>query len=510
MRVLSKWNRRRFLQAAGIGASASALLPFIPTLGASAGGAPARRIVLFTAPLGSRLDEWRRNGAGDAFVHNGALPAWLDSRILAPLDGLQPHLAILDGLDIEVAQTAGRKDGNYYTTGEHEANPSIWTGSTAVALGEVEPSETGVVVTDLGCSQPSLDQILASRMRTGGGPSASYQLAAFEPFPGDENGTTYAASFGEPVDGISRPMFPQADPREAFRTMFADAGMVEPDDRSFERRRSVLSLVEGEMARLRAELPREDRERLEQHHQSIRDLEARLASGGVACERPAEPEVQDWSWRRLHVRENAQTMFQLIRLAFECDLTRCVSFLGGVEIDGGNPRGWDHSLEERYTEEDYGGMHQLSHEQNDDPRLRDAIVAFARAQVACFGDLVRELQSGAGTFDDTLVVWGSCMSDSDIHSTRNPMFMIAAGERTPIATNRYHKWGEYADPTSELWWQYQGGVPHNRLLTTLASAMGHPDIATVGDATVPEYSWPSGFTGRNRDVDHRVLPELLR
>ena len=66
--ITSRWTRRRFLQAAGLSTSAAALLPFVPTLRASAQdvGSP-KRLVLITSTNGTNLALWRNNGTGAAF-----------------------------------------------------------------------------------------------------------------------------------------------------------------------------------------------------------------------------------------------------------------------------------------------------------------------------------------------------------------------------------------------------------------------------------------------------------
>ena len=90
MPIITKpWTRRRFLQAAGLSSTAAALLPFVPSLRASAQevGTP-KRLVLFTSTNGTNLALWRDNGAGAAFrtqVGTAAIPA-LRGTILSPLD----------------------------------------------------------------------------------------------------------------------------------------------------------------------------------------------------------------------------------------------------------------------------------------------------------------------------------------------------------------------------------------------------------------------------------------
>lgn len=480
MRPLSRWNRRRFLQAAGIGASAAALAPFVPISSATAGGAAPRRLVLFTLPMGSVFTEWRRNGAGTAFATGTALPP-LRGRVLAPLDGLQSRLAIVDGLDIEAAylpvETRPR-----YLTGGHHAMPCVWTGRMPVPTAPVPPPGPGDAATDtyqLGSAGPSIDRVYHEHQLAGARHLSAYQLGCWAPLAPSHYDARACSSYDTPSSGdLATPLFPVWNPRTVFDAMFSAVGTGGGSDRRMRERQSVLSVVRGEMSRLRAELPAEDRDRLDRHHQSIVDLEARLGGSGPTCAAPEPPRSYSDRDTRADPREVARIMHRMVRLAFECDLARSVSFMCGTEVHLGNPRAWDPSLPVGSTPST--SLHAISHEQHVASN-RDVMLAYNRSMVESLGELARELQSGNNSLSDTLIVAGGPMSDSDVHVSRNPMFMLIAGENIGVVTNRYFRFGSWRSSDGD---RANGGIPHNRLLTTVAQALGMSSVTSFGDPRI--------------------------
>jgi hypothetical protein len=238
------------------------------------------------------------------------------------------------------------------------------------------------------------------------------------------------------------------------------------------------------MDRLRSQLPVEDRLRLEQHHDSVRRLERSLASG-ASCTPPARPADRGLDATHADPRGNARTLFELVRLAFECDLVRSVSFMCGVELQSGDPYVWD---PDSIPRSEGVNMHETNHNQYYDSAAWEAMTAYNRSIVACFGDFVRELQRGTNSFADTVLVYGGPMSNSQFHFNRSCPFLLASGENVRLAKNVYRRYGSWT------WDQaYAGGISQTHVLTTAAQAVGLVDLEHFGDPR----------------VDSSVLGELL-
>jgi hypothetical protein len=460
------WTRRRFLRAAGIGASFGAMAPFVPSLLAEAqevGGAP-KRLLLFTHANGSLVDRWRSNGGGTAFTSGGALPA-LQGPILAPLDRHRDRLILLDGLDIRSATLDPIDDaGGTAMLAGHSGRTALWTGSRMIRNRDMPNEEH----TRFYANAASIDHLIGAdagtRFRT-------LTLGTTSWLGRDSYSAWSFRGPSDPEVGID-------DPRVAFDLLFsATVGTPSVANARRAERRSVLSVVRGELGRLRTELPTVDRARLDQHVESIADLERRvLASGtGVTCTAPARPDAtsdNDQIWR-------LRLQAEIATVALACDLTRVVTLALGKE--GGTPSWLPDGVD----------THLASHESwgasGDAQRAALDIVTRQNRDVATeVATMLDRFTAGGETslLHDSIVVWGTPMGWGGPHTNYNAPFVVASA-RSDIRTGFYHRWGWYElgvdNGTTPDYWRSQGGLPHNKLLVSLMHAMGKTDTTHVGD-----------------------------
>jgi hypothetical protein len=502
------WSRRRFLRAAGVSAGVAALLPYIPRL-ASADVPPARRLITFTMPMTSLKSEWVSTGSGAPFISGAALPA-LDGAMLSPLAPHASKLVVLDGIEPTVGgalygtqpQTAGPA---FFSTG-HFMLPTLWTGTRQIPYGPIAAPEPPLLVgvtRETTARGWSIDQAVHARLAASTPHLQSLQLSCCEGYDHASPDNQSCVSFGAPLPGssLATQLFPSANPQHAFDQIFG--GITDP--RGARRRGSVLDLVQTQMTRLRAQLPSGDRARLDAHHQGIVDLEARIRAGEAACIPPPRAESWDRDRQVADPRECARVVFELMRLAFECDLVRCVSFVCSTEQDGIPPQSWDPTLPVTRSPDD-NRLHPISHDQDHDADARIVMRAFNRSMLGALADLASTLERGANTMASTIIAVQGTMSNAATHSSRVPPCLLIAGTDTPIQTDQYVALAP-APPDGER----GDTVDHNRLLTTLAHAMGLEDVTTFGD--VGDYapvSDPSGPPDEARPLQHGLIAEVLR
>lgn len=463
-RVSSRaWSRRRLLAAAGLGITGSALAPFLPRSVAQ-GSTPPKRLVLITSGQGTDMTRWRPSGTETAFTLGYPLE---------PLVAYQDRMLVLDGVDNQAAiQGAG--------TG-HFGQGTMWTG-VEVPTGTVRPEE------GLGWpTRPSIDTIIGDRI----GPATRFPAYYWGTWPIATDGDNQGPNGISHYRGSADPINPQLNPATAFDTLFDGVLGADPavGERLRRERKSVIDLVNGELGRVRAEMPDVDRDRFDAHLDSLRKLEERINQVTAVCEIPSRPndysssEIRDFN--KVHVFTRLQ--FELMRHALLCDLTRVACFDWPHSEGSGN-----YMAEEGYRA--FGHMHTVAHTMSydmiEDSVPTDAERAIAREDMANLTHwrskmLATELLDlmPPDVLDNMLLVWASEMSEGGTHSNRNvPIVIVQGSNFGAFRAGRYLRWGEY-DPISNFS-DYTGGVPMNQLLVSICQAMGLDDVNEVGDATI--------------------------
>ena len=179
-------------------------------------------------------------------------------------------------------------------------------------------------------------------------------------------------------------------------------------------RSSVLDALLGSAKSLQGKLNSPDRDKLDQYLTSVREVEHRLQMSKEWLDRPKpEPGIKPIADEdRMHIEE-MPLFFDLLTLALQTDSTRVATFeiplgFSTTDIDGVS-----------------FGYHGLSHHSKGENKLTELQVAedYIFSQV---NRLFNSLQE-AKIFDDTLIVFGSGMSDASIHSNRNLPVILAGG-----------------------------------------------------------------------------------
>jgi hypothetical protein len=127
------------------------------------------------------------------------------------------------------------------------------------------------------------------------------------------------------------PYEPILDPRTAFSRMFGIAEGMSDDEIAARKvsRSSILDRVIDRTATLKGKLAPSDTQRLDQYETAVRELELQIERlEGIQCVAPPEP-VSNPGFA-----EATQIMYDLMHKAFECDLTRYITFLQGPSVSG--------------------------------------------------------------------------------------------------------------------------------------------------------------------------------
>jgi hypothetical protein len=242
------------------------------------------------------------------------------------------------------------------------------------------------------------------------------------------------------------------------------------------RRKSCLDTVTSELKALREDLGGYEKQKLELHLDSIRQLEDRLGSsmtggagagggsmgGGLiippaaSCKSPANPGGSSDAFA------NSVVHLDLAVNAFACDLTRVASVQFG-----------HHQQCAVKLPDAQGDYHNDFMHSDPAPYARLAVVERWLAQQ--FAGVVTKLKSmpapdGAGTLlDQTIICWARDMGDGPNHTGDDMRFVFAGGA------------GGYLKKSPNGRYLNGGGESHQRALITLADAMGITNVASFGD-----------------------------
>jgi hypothetical protein len=308
----------------------------------------------------------------------------------------------------------------------------------------------------------SVDQEIAAQVGVGL-PFKSLELGILA---GSSGGSLFNRNiFGGP----NQPLPPESSPARLFDRVFKNLNANPLELQQLrDQRKSILDRVMPRYQALSARLGAADRDKVELHLASIREVETRLGGKagveGTSCAKPTLGAVLDHN-----ANDNTPTIARLqidqLVMAMACDLTR----VGSLEFNGATS-----GL--RYTWEGItDGHHDLSHKGDSDVDARAKLLKIDRWNVQQFVYLVQKLaavKEGAGTLlDNSIVVWTSELAKGNSHAPYDKPYLIAGRGGGAIRPGR--------------WMAVSGEVPHGNLLVTLMNAMGlpattfgHPDHCT--------------------------------
>jgi hypothetical protein len=245
-------SRRTFLKGlTATGAFVQVGLPPLVAMFDSSGSAYAADATVAGAKAAKAIDTrfllwWNGNGIPERYwIPREAGPSYELTPCLEPIGGIRDYVHVLSGIDNVAARLDGQGNGHF----------SALCGSM-----------TGTAYTGRGAAGPSIDQILAAKIGTKTR-FRSLQVGVAQESHGENvhRNMTWA--------GYERALPPEMIPHNLFDRLFGvkDEGWIN-------RKKSVLDVVGEDVVSLERTLGAADRQRLDQHLTSVRDLERSIAS----------------------------------------------------------------------------------------------------------------------------------------------------------------------------------------------------------------------------------------
>lgn len=427
--------RRTFLRGAGAAIAVPMLDAMFPALAAAKNRVDVpRRFSIVYAPNGMNMAKWTPADTGTAFELTPTL---------APLAPYRKQMLVLSGL--------ANKSG-YPLPGEGESAPHERAGGVFL---------TGVHPRREGHAGISIDQIIARELRN------KTQIASLE------LGLHTSDAVGQCEKGWScayintlswrtptTPLPIENRPRAVFERLFGDSTDPAVRMQRIEREKSILDSVTDAAADLMREVSHEDRMRLAEYLDGMREIEHRIQ---MAEQHSTEelPTLSPPTGIPKDFADHLKLMFDLNVLAFQTDMTRMITLMTGPEQSN-----------RTYPEIGVPDVHHsLSHHQGN-PLSLDKLYTINLYHSELLTYYLEKLRStpdiDGSLLDNIVVMYGCSMSDGNDHLLQDLPILLLGGGSGQLQGGRHIR--------------YAADTPISNLYLTVLDKLGIA-VENFGDST---------------------------
>jgi hypothetical protein len=430
-------SRRTLLRGMGISIALPMLDSMLPAF-APTTKAPLRMLINYV-PNGIVMNDWTPATSGSGFE----LP-----RILQPMAAYRDKMLLVTGL-MQKAGNAGL-DG----PGDHAR-------AAATYLTGVHAKKTQGADIYVGTS---MDQVAAQKV--GGAtrfPSIELTCEDGRMVGGCDSGYSCAYSNSISWRSATTPNPPELNPRAAFERLFG-ASDEDPETRKKNRRydRSILDGVMEDTRNLERTLGPADRHKIDEYMSSVREIEARIQKT-ENDNKEVVPQMDKPVSAPADLSDHARLMYDLMRVAFQTDMTRIATFM--VTREGSSRTYREIDLPEAH--------HPLTHHQGN-AEMIEKVYRINRYHMEMFAEFIGKMAKtpdGDGSLlDHSMIVYGAGLADGNRHEHVNLPVLVAGGACGTIRTGRHL--------------ELPAKTPINNLYISMLDRMGVP-VESLGDSTGP-------------------------
>jgi hypothetical protein len=440
----ARLSRRDLLKATG---ASALLLPLLDHRRAFAADPVFPKRIIFVVTGNGTIEDafWPKAGADLTL-----------GEITSPLEAHKSKLLFPKGVDMKVWSEDNPFGGN----GDAHHNFGAILTATKLATGDPphDPGGPGLAL----ASSISIDQYIGKAFDTaaksGGQAPAAFPVLSVRAWGRD--GTGYATLSWT---GDRAPFSAESDPNKLFSTLFAGRNTGAGPDPALTKlqktRRSVLDYVGTALERQGRRFGTDDRRKIEIHLEAVRNIERQLAAAPAmsTCQAPQVAATDFKPIENFPALVDAE--IDLMTAALACGLTRVATYAIGDGEDYNIYFPWL-GLTGKGIEFPTRHKHDIAHRPGDNNRDKINTEKWFATKLAYLLDKLSSVPEGSGTLlDNTVVLWLNSLNSGFGHTVLNLPIVVAAGSNTGIRTGRL----------LEL-----GGVAHNKLLASLANAVGVP------------------------------------
>jgi len=218
---------------------------------------------------------------------------------------------------------------------------------------------------------------------------------------------------GSPIPSLT-------DPAQIFSRLFGanNVGGAEAIAHIRAKKKSFLDFSLSQSNSLKSRLSSENKQNLEVFEQSLREVELQLDKQKSTCDSSSIDASGDYSNIQNTFIERNQLLNRIIALAFQCNVTNVATIMYAPAISSRFEYG-------RYLNA-ATNHHGAAHHGGNNGRIEN-MRRITRMYTQLYSHLLDQLKS-VNTFNQTLVLYGSDMSDGNVHNTRNiPVLLSGNG-----------------------------------------------------------------------------------
>ena len=411
--IISKKSlpRRTFLRGMGAALALPLLDAMVPSMTALARtpAHPVRRLGFVYMPMGCDASRW--TPPGEAGALNKLSPS------LRPLAPVMDQVTVITNLELK----------NSYP-GTHATSNSGFLSAAKAKMTESTDYYLGTTVDQIAAKQIGQETQL---------PSLEMAMDLNQTVGQCDNGFACVYQNNLSWSSPTTPLPAEAHPRIVFEGLFGEGGSRADRQAALRERASLLDRVREDIARLQGKLGPEDRNKVSQYLDSVREVERRIQKAETQT---ADNPLGDLD-RPVAVpaayAEHARLMFDLQVLALQADVTRVITFQLARETST-----------RTYPEIGVPDPHHPTSHHGNDPEKIAKIAKINQFHVSLFVYFLEKLKStpegNRSLLENVLYLYGSGMGNPNVHDHVNLPILVAGGGAGKVKGGRHIK---YAEPT---------------------------------------------------------------
>jgi len=369
---------------------------------------PVRRLGFIYVPMGSDLSRWTPRSEKDLSELSPSL---------SPLANVVDQITVLSNMELKNSYPGTHATSN---AGFLSAAKAKWTESTDYHLGT------------------TVDQVAAKQIgQETQLPSLELAMDLLQTVGQCDNGYACVYQNNLSWSSATTPLPSEAHPRIVFERLFGEGGSPADRRAALRRRASLLDWVSEDVARLQNKLGADDRNKVSQYLETIREVERRIQKAEARTADNVLPDLDRPVGVPASYADHARLMFDLQVLAMQGDVTRVISFQLAREAST-----------RTYPEAGVTDPHHPTSHHGNNPEKIAKIAKINQFHVSLFAYFLEKLKAtpeGNGTLlDHSLYLYGSGMGNPNVHSHTDLPIIVAGGGAGKLKGGRHIK---YAKPT---------------------------------------------------------------